>query len=66
MEAPLKNHKGKAYIKFANINNIPVTFSVPIVNLEDFEEAEYKSIESSNNVEEVNNGDLSSEILNNF
>ena len=36
--AVVKNHKGKAYLKFANTNEMPITLSVPIVNLEDFEE----------------------------
>ena len=35
-DAVVKNHKGKAYLKFANTNEIPITLSVPIVNLEDW------------------------------
>ena len=34
-DAVVKNHKGKAYLKFSNTNEIPITLSVPIVNLED-------------------------------
>ena len=49
-DAVVKNHKGKAYLKFANTNEIPITLSVPIVNLEDFEEQEcYKQIEKLHN-----------------
>ena len=29
----VKNHKGKAYLKIANTNEILITLSVPIVNL---------------------------------
>ena len=44
-DAVVKNHKGKAYLKFANTNEIPITISVSKVNLEDFEEQEcYKQI----------------------
>ena len=39
-DAVVKNDKGKAYLKFANTNEILITLSVPIVNLEDFEEQE--------------------------
>ena len=39
-DAVVKNHRGKAYSKFVNTNEIPMTLSVPIVNLEDFEEQE--------------------------
>ena len=39
-DAVVKNHKGKAYLKFAYTNEIPITLSVPIVNLEYFEEQE--------------------------
>ena len=39
-DAVVKNHKGKAYLKFANTNGISITLLVPIVNLEDFEEQE--------------------------
>ena len=31
-DAVVKNRKGKAYLKFANTNEIPITLSVPIVN----------------------------------
>ena len=49
-DAVVKNHKGKAYLKFAITNEMPITLSVPIVNLEDFEEQEcYKLIENLNN-----------------
>ena len=66
-DAVVKNHKGKAYLKFANTNEIPMTLSVPIVNLEDFEEQEcYKQIEKIHNFKQSNNEDLSSKILNNF
>ena len=66
-DAVVKNHKGKAYLKFANTNEIPITLSVPIVNLEDFEEQEcYKQIEKLHNFEQSINEDLSSKILNNF
>ena len=34
-DAVVKNHKGKAYFKFVNINEIPITLLVPIINLED-------------------------------
>ena len=34
-DAVVKNHKGNAYLEFANTNEIPITLSVPIVNLED-------------------------------
>ena len=61
----MKNHKGKAYLKFANTNEIPITLSVPIVYLEYFEEQEcYKQIENSHNFKQTNNEDLSSKILN--
>ena len=54
-------------MKFANTNGIPITLSVSIVNLEDFEEPEcYKSIENVNNLIQTNNDDLYSKILNNF
>ena len=67
IDAVIKNHKGKAYLKFANTNEIPITLSVPIVNLEDFEEQKcYKQIEKLHNFKESNNEDLSSKILNNF
>ena len=46
---------------------MPITSSVPIVNLEDFEEPEsYKSIANLNNYKQRNNEDLSSKILNSF
>ena len=46
---------------------MPITLSVPIVNLEDFEEPEsYKSIANLNNYKQRNNEDLSSKILNSF
>ena len=32
-DAVVKNHKGKAYLKFANTNEISITLSVPIDNL---------------------------------
>ena len=37
-DAIVKNCEGKAYIKFANTNEIPVTISIPTITLEDFEE----------------------------
>ena len=46
---------------------MPITLSVPIVNLEDFEEQEfYKQIENLHNFQLINNEDLLSKILNNF
>ena len=46
---------------------MPITLSVPIVNLKHFEEPEcYKLIENLNNYKQTNNEDLSSKILNNF
>ena len=46
---------------------MPITLSVPIVNLEEFEEPDcYKLIENSNNSKQGNNEDLSSKILNEF
>ena len=33
-DAVVKNHKGKAYLKFAYTNEIPITLSVSIINLE--------------------------------
>ena len=66
-DAVVKNHKGKAYLKFANTNEMPITLSVPMVDLEDFEEQEcYKQIENLNNFKQTNNEDLSSKILNEF
>ena len=66
-DAVVKNHKGKAYLQFANTNEMPITLSVPIVNLEGFEEQEfYKQIKYFNNSKQTNNEDLSSKILNNF
>ena len=66
-DAVVKNHKGKAYSKFANTNEMPLTLSVPKVEFEDFEEPEcHKSIENLNNFKQTNNEDLSSTILNNF
>ena len=66
-DAVVKNHRGKAYLKFANTNEIPITLSVPIINLEDYEEQEcYKQIKNLNNYKQTNNEDLSSKILNNF
>ena len=66
-DAVVKNYKGKAYLKFANKNEIPITLSVPIVNLEDFEEHKfYKQIGNLNNIKQTHNEDLSSTILNNF
>ena len=66
-DAVVKNHKGNSYLKFANTNEIPITLSVSIVNLEDFEEQEcYKKIEKLHNVKQTNNEDLSSKISNNF
>ena len=63
----VKNHKGKAYLKFENTNKILIKLSVPIVNLEVFEEPECnKSIKNFNNFKQTNNEDLSSKILNNF
>ena len=65
-DAVVKNHKGKAYLKCSNTNEIPITLSVPIVNLEDFEEQEcYKQIENVHNFKQTNNEDLSNKILNN-
>ena len=66
-DAVVKNHKGKAYSKFANTNEKPIKLSVPIVNLEEFEEQEfYKQIETLINFKQSNNEDLSSKIVNNF
>ena len=66
-DAVVKYHKGKAYLKFANTNETPLTSLVPIVNLEDFKERECnKSIENLNNFKQTNNEDLSSKILNDF
>ena len=66
-DAVVKNHKRKAYLKFANTNEIPITLSVSIVNLEVFEEQKcYKQIEKLHNFKQSNNEDLSSKILNNF
>ena len=46
---------------------MPITLSVPIVNLEDLEEQEcYEQIVNLNNLKQTNNEDLSSKILNNF
>ena len=46
---------------------MPITFSVPIFNLEDFEEQKwYKKIEHLHNFKQTNNEYLSSKILNNF
>ena len=52
-DAVVKNHKEKLYLKFANTNEIPITLSVPIINLEDLEEPQcYESIENLNNFNE--------------
>ena len=54
-------------MKFANTNEITITLSVPIVNLEDFEEEEcYKQIENLHNFKQTNNEDLSNKVFNNF
>ena len=46
---------------------MPITLSVPLVNLGDFKEQEcYKQIKNLNNFKQTNNEDLSSKILNNF
>ena len=37
-DAIVKNCKGKAHIKVANTNEIPVTISIPTITLEEFEE----------------------------
>ena len=42
--ANLKNCKGKAYIKFANTNEIPVTISIPTITLGDFEERDAQEL----------------------
>ena len=36
-DSVVKNHEGKAYLKFTNTNEMPITLSVPIDHLEDFE-----------------------------
>ena len=47
--------------------NVPIILSVPVVNLEDFEEQEcYKQIKNLHNFKQTNKEDLSSKILNNF
>ena len=60
-------------LKLTGINDLPlyilgpITLSVPIVNLEDFEEQEcYKQIEKLHNFKQSNNENLSSKISNNF
>ena len=66
-DSVVKNHKGKAYLKFTNTNEIPITLSVPIVNLEHFEEQEcYEQIEILHNFKQTNNENISSKILNKF
>ena len=49
-DAIVKNCNGKAYIKFANTNEIPVTISIPTITLEDFEERDPQNVtrQSSN------------------
>ena len=59
----MKNYKGKAYLKFASTNEIPVTLSVPIVILEDFQKPEFtKLIEHFCNFKRTNK-DLSGKLL---
>ena len=45
-DAIVKNCNGKAYIKFANTNEIPVTISIPTITLEDFEERYFQNVTS--------------------
>ena len=35
-DAVVKHHKGNAHLKFANTDEMPITLSVPTVNLEYF------------------------------
>ena len=45
-DAIVKKFNGKAYIKFANTNEISVTISIPAITLEDFEERDFQNITS--------------------
>ena len=66
-DAVVKNHEGKAYLKFANTNEMPITLSVPIVKLEDFWKHKcHEQIPNLHNFKQTNNEDLSSKIINNF
>ena len=43
-DAIVKNCKGKAYMKFANTNEKPVTISIPTITSNDFEERDSQNI----------------------
>ena len=65
--AIVKNCKCKAYNKFANTNEIPVTISKPTIVLEDFEERDFQNvIRKSRNLKNVGDDNLSNKILNSF
>ena len=57
----------KAYIKFANTNEIPVTISIPTITLEDFEETDgQEETRQPRHFKNLSDDDLSSKILNSF
>ena len=59
--------KGKAYIKFANKNEIPVTISIPTINLEYFEETDSQNVKRQlGNLINLSDGDLSRKMVNSF
>ena len=60
----VKNYKGKAYIKFANTNEILVRISIPPATLEDFEERDSQNItRQSRDLKNLSDDDLSNKIL---
>ena len=66
-DAIVKNCKGKAYIKFANANEIPVTIWILTITLEDFEERDSQNVtRQSRNLRNLSGDDLSNKILNSF
>ena len=63
-DAIVKNCKGKAYIKFANTNEIPVKISIPTITLEDSEERDFQNVtRQSRNSKNLSDDDLSNKIL---
>ena len=59
-DAIVKNCNGKAYIKFANTNEISVTISMPAIALEDFEGRDFQNVTSqSSNLKNLSEDDLS-------
>ena len=65
--AIVKNFKGKAHIKFATTNEIPVKISIPTITLEEFEEKDSQNvIRQSRHLKNLSDDDLSNKILNSF